>query len=105
MSLLCRRQNGQLPCCSALNPSGLDTLMYLRLLLLHQTASLCGSFYLSRIVYVCNRLRQCRPAPGPLDLEIVDGADHFFDGIWDMVAEKVLAWIQKQLDAQQVAGA
>ncbi|WIA30659.1 hypothetical protein OEZ86_000733 [Tetradesmus obliquus] len=46
-----------------------------------------------------------QPAPGPLDLEIVDGADHFFDGIWDMVAEKVLAWIQKQLDAQQVAGA
>jgi hypothetical protein len=35
----------------------------------------------------------------------VDGADHFFDGIWDMVAEKVLSWIQKQLDKQQPGGA
>jgi hypothetical protein len=46
-----------------------------------------------------------RPPPGPLDLEIVDGADHFFDGIWDIVAEKVLAWIQKQTDRQQPGAA
>jgi alpha/beta superfamily hydrolase len=38
-------------------------------------------------------------------LEIVDGADHFFDGIWDIVAEKVLAWIQKQTDRQQPGAA
>ncbi|KAF6259423.1 Alpha/Beta hydrolase protein [Scenedesmus sp. NREL 46B-D3] len=46
-----------------------------------------------------------QPPPGRLDLEIVDGADHFFDGIWDVVAEKVLAWIRKQTDRQQPGGA
>lgn len=33
-----------------------------------------------------------RPEPGPMDLEIVDGADHFFDGIWDVSA--ALCWLK-----------
>eukprot|EP00879_Flechtneria_rotunda_P004071 GHRR01004316.1.p1 GENE.GHRR01004316.1~~GHRR01004316.1.p1 ORF type:complete len:244 (+),score=74.28 GHRR01004316.1:131-862(+) len=43
------------------------------------------------------------PTPGPLDLQIVDGADHFFDGQWQEVAEKVMAWVQKQV-GKQAAG-
>lgn len=40
------------------------------------------------------------PEPGPLDLQVFDGADHFFEGQYEEVAEKVLSWLQKQIDGQ-----
>lgn len=38
------------------------------------------------------------PKPGPLELQTIDGADHFFQGRWQEVADKVMAWIQLQVD-------
>ncbi|KAF8068382.1 hypothetical protein HT031_002071 [Scenedesmus sp. PABB004] len=45
------------------------------------------------------------PEPGPLDLAVIDGADHFFAGLWDEVAQKTLAWIGKRAEQLQAGGA
>jgi alpha/beta superfamily hydrolase len=39
-----------------------------------------------------------QPQPGPLDLQIIDGADHFFDCKWQEVADKVIIWASNHMN-------
>ena len=37
------------------------------------------------------------PGAGPLEVHVVQGADHFFNGAWDAVAGAVQEWLEQQL--------
>lgn len=39
-------------------------------------------------------------AAGPLELQTIDGADHFFAGAWELCADIIMRWLQRQTDAQ-----
>lgn len=59
---------------------------------------------LSTLRDVVARYHEASPPPGPLDLQIVDGADHFFEHQWDEVAARTMAWLQRLVDGQAGSG-
>ncbi|KAI8469828.1 MAG: Alpha/Beta hydrolase protein [Monoraphidium minutum] len=44
------------------------------------------------------------PAAGPLDVEIIEGADHFFAELWDGVAARAQEWLAPRLSAPEAGG-
>eukprot|EP00775_Hariotina_reticulata_P008199 gene8198-8390_t len=65
-------------------------------LLIHGTQDKFGALSILRSYAAEYHDRQ--PQPGPLDLQIIDGADHFFDCKWQEVADKVISWVSSQAD-------